>query len=173
MNLHWIDWAIIGTMLAFMVGIAIRTKLLNRSVADFLATNRCAGRYLLTMADGMAGLGAITIAANFEKFYASGFAGVRWGQILAPLTLILALSGFVIYRYRETRVLTMAQFFEVRYSRRFRIFAGMLAFLLGILNYGIFPAVTARFLIYFCGLPRKWSCSVSPSRYWPSSCFAS
>lgn len=155
MNLHWIDWMIIGTMLAFMVGIAIRTKLLNRSVADFLAGNRCAGRYLLTMADGMAGLGAITIAANFEKFYVSGFAGVWWGQILAPLSLILALSGFVIYRYRETRALTMAQFFEMRYSRRFRIFSGMLAFLSGILNYGIFPAVTARFLIYFCGLPQE------------------
>tara|TARA_R100000027_G_scaffold66167_3_gene61646 strand:- start:12672 stop:14732 length:2061 start_codon:yes stop_codon:yes gene_type:complete len=155
MNLHWIDWTIIGAMLAFMLGIAIRTKFLNRSVADFLVGNRCAGRYLLTMASGMSGLGAITIAANFEKFYASGFAGVWWGQILVPLSLILALSGFVIYRYRETRAMTMAQFFEMRYGRRFRIFAGLLAFISGILNYGIFPAVTARFLIYFCGLPEE------------------
>jgi len=155
MNLHWLDWTIIITMIAFMAGIAIRTKLLNRSVADFLTGNRCAGRYLLTMADGMAGLGAITIAANFEKFYQAGFSAGWWGQILAPLWLAVALSGFVVYRYRETRAMTMAQFFEMRYSRRFRIFAGMLAFLSGILNYGIFPAVTARFIIYFCGLPQE------------------
>lgn len=153
MNLHFIDWVIIVTLMAFLIGIAIRTKLLTKSVADFLAGNRSAGRYLLTMADGMAGLGAITIAANFEKFYEAGFAGSWWGQILAPLGLIMALSGFVIYRYRETRVLTLAQFFEIRYSRNFRIFSGLLAFSSGILNYGIFPAVTARFIVYFCGLP--------------------
>ncbi len=153
MNLHFIDWLIIAGLLCVLIGIAVRTRLLTRSVADFLAGNRCAGRYLLTMADGMAGLGAITIAANFEKFYESGFAGAWWGQILAPLGLILALSGFVIYRYRETRAMTMAQFFEMRYGRRFRVFSGMLAFFSGVLNYGIFPAVTARFLVYFCGLP--------------------
>ncbi len=154
MNLHWIDWLIIAAMLLFLLFVAARTSQLTRSVADFLAGNRCAGRYLLTMADGMATLGAITIVANFEKFYESGFSGSWWGQMLAPLGLLLALSGFVIYRYRETRVLTMAQFFEMRYSRKFRIFSGMLAFLSGLLNYGIFPAVTARFLIYFCGLPQ-------------------
>lgn len=153
MNLHWIDWAVIALMLGAMAAIAIRTNLLNRSVADFLAGNRCARRYLLTMADGVAGLGAITIAANFEQFYEAGFSAGWWGQILAPIGLVMALTGFVIYRYRETRVLTMAQFFEVRYSRKFRIFSGILAFLSGILNYGIFPAVTSRFIIYFCGLP--------------------
>jgi len=151
--MHWVDWLIVFAMLVAMVVIALGTRKLTRSVADFLAANRLAGRYLLTMASGMSGLGAITIVANFEKFYEAGFAGVWWEQILAPLMLILALSGFVIYRYRETRALTMAQFFEIRYSRRFRIFAGLLAFVSGILNYGIFPAVTARFVVYFTGLP--------------------
>ncbi len=155
MNLQAIDWAIMALLLGGMAAIAIRTKMLNRSVADFLAGNRCARRYLLTMADGVAGLGAITIAANFEKFYAAGFTAGWWGQIIMPIGLLMAISGFVIYRYRETRVLTMAQFFEVRYSRNFRIFSGILAFLSGILNYGIFPAVTSRFVIYFCGFPAE------------------
>ncbi len=153
MNMHWFDWAIIGLLMAFMLFIAFSTNKLTRSVADFLAANRACGRYLLTMASGMSGLGAITIAANFEKFYQAGFPAVWWGTMTAPLALVLALSGFVIYRYRETRVLTMAQFFEVRYSRRFRVFSGFLAFFSGILNYGIFPAVTARFIVYFTGLP--------------------
>ena len=153
--MHWIDWVIVGTMLCGMAGIAWWTNRLTCSVADFLAANRLAGRYMLTMASGMAGLGAISIAASFEKFYESGFAGAWWGHMLSPVILIIALSGFVVYRYRETRVLTMAQFFEIRYSRRFRIFTGLLAFISGILNYGIFPAVTARFIIYFTGLPTQ------------------
>ena len=47
----------------------------------------------------------------------------------------------------------MGQFFEIRYSRRFRIFAGTLAWTSGVVGYGIVPAVTARFFIYFCNLP--------------------
>lgn len=151
--MHTIDWAIIAACLALIVTIAVFTRTLMKSVADFLAANRLAGRYLVSVADGMAGLGAISIAASFEKFYEAGFGAYWWGQILSPIGLILTLSGFVIYRYRETRVFTLAQFFEIRYSRRFRLFSGGLAFLSGIFNYGIFPAVTARFLIYFCQLP--------------------
>lgn len=157
MNMGALDWAILVGFFLALIAIAWLSSRLTTSVADFLAANRSAGRYLLTIAQGMSGLGAISIAANFEKYYQAGFGAMWWVQILAPLSLILALSGFVIYRFRETRALTMAQFFEMRYSRRFRIFSGVLAWLSGILNYGIFPAVTARFIVYFTGLPTEVS----------------
>ena len=41
-----------------------------------------------------------------------------------PIILFVAISGWVIYRFRETRALTLAQFFEVRYSKKFRLFMG-------------------------------------------------
>ena len=75
------------------------------------------------------------------------------GVVLLGITV----SGWVIYRFRQTRALTVAQFFEIRYSRRFRIFAGLLAFISGLVNFGIFPAVGARFFIYFCGLPLSFT----------------
>ncbi len=153
MNMHMLDWAILLGALGLLAFICWWASRLTKSVADFLAANRLAGRYLLAVGQGMAGLGAITIAANFEKYYQAGFAASWWVQMVVPITLIITLTGFVIYRYRETRAMTMAQFFEMRYSKRFRIFAGMLTWLSGILNYGIFPAVSARFLIYFTGLP--------------------
>ncbi|MFH1616894.1 MAG: sodium:solute symporter family protein [Planctomycetota bacterium] len=153
MNLHWIDWTIVIGMLTFTTVIAFATKKYTSSVADFLVANRCAGRYVLAVGGGIAGLGAITIMARFEMCYENGFSPTWWVLMGLPIGLIITLSGWVIYRFRQTRVLTMAQFFEVRYSRRLRIFMGFLSFLSGILNFGIFPAVGGRFFIYFCGLP--------------------
>ena len=49
--------------------------------------------------------------------------------------------------------MTIAQFFEMRYSRAFRLFTGGLGFFAGIMNFGIIPAVGARFFVYFIGLP--------------------
>ncbi len=60
----------------------------------------------------------------------------------------------MIYRFRETGALTLAQFFEIRYSKRFRIFTGFLGFAAGIANFGIIPVVGARFMTYFLGLPQ-------------------
>ncbi len=157
MNLTWLDWSIVVAMVVGLVIVAVHTQRYTRSVTGFLAAERCAGRYLLTLAEGMAGIGVGWVIANFEKFYEAGFAASWWGFMLMPIGLIIALSGWVLYRYRETRVLTMAQLFELRYSRSFRIYAGVLAWISGAVNYGIFPLVTGRFLIYFCGLPESVS----------------
>lgn len=66
------------------------------------------------------------------------------------------MTGWVFYRLRETRALTVGQFLEMRYSRKFRVFAGLLCWISGIINFGIFTAIAARFLIYFCGLPNEF-----------------
>jgi SSS family solute:Na+ symporter len=153
MNMHWIDWAVVGTLMLVCILIGHYTKRYMRGVADYLSANRCAGRYLLTVAEGMSGLSAASIIANYEQFYNAGFASLWWQQLLLPVSLVISLSGFIRYRFRQTRALTMAQFFEMRYSRKFRVFSGMLCWFSGILNYGIFPGVTARLLMAFCGLP--------------------
>ena len=99
-----------------------------RGVADYLAAGRSAGRYLLTIASGIAGLGAITVVANLEMGYEAGFAMSWWGLTMALFMVVVTVSGWVNYRFRRTRALTLAEFFERRYSRRFRIFAGSVAF---------------------------------------------
>ena len=154
MNLTWIDWGIVLAVLAFVVGAVALSKPLMRSVSDFLAAGRTGGRYLISLSQGTASLGAITIVGMFEMNYIAGFCMRWWEMIMAVVVVGISVSGWVLYRFRQTRALTMAQFFEVRYSRNFRVFAGALAFASGIINFGIFPAVSARFFIYFCGLPR-------------------
>ncbi len=153
MNLTWLDWCIVAAVLLFMGSSVHFGRRRMQSVADFLAAGRTAGRYLLSVASGVAGLGAITIVGLLEMNYVAGFSMSWWGLTMGVVILIMTASGWVIYRFRETRSLTLAEFFERRYSRRFRVFAGIVAFGSGIINFGIFPSVGARFFIHFCGLP--------------------
>lgn len=155
--MHWIDYTIIG---ALVVGLLLLLFVCNRNLrctADFLVANRCARRYLLVIAAAISGIGTSSIISQFEQTYESGFAPCFWRFMTAAFGVILGICGWISYRYRETRCMTMAQFFEVRYSRRFRIFAGFISWISGIVNYGIFPAVSIRFFMVFCRIPEKFS----------------
>lgn len=128
-----------------------------KSVADFLTGGRLAGRYMLTVARGEMAAGAVVFVALFEKIAQAGFTISWWQWLQMPVMLLIAISGFVVYRYRETRAMTLAQFLELRYSRNFRLFSGILGFVAGIMNFGIIPAVGSRFLVYILGWPHDLS----------------
>jgi SSS family solute:Na+ symporter len=157
MHFSALDWTILVAVYVAMVAGVLLLKPFMRSVADFLAAGRTAGRYLLSVSQGVAALGAITVVGYLEQNFVAGFSLTWWGFSQAIVILILTVSGFVIYRFRQTRSLTLPEFFERRYSRRFRVFTGMLAFVAGLINFGIFPAVGARFFIHYIGLPDSLS----------------
>ncbi|MBT5078105.1 MAG: sodium:solute symporter, partial [Candidatus Marinimicrobia bacterium] len=154
MNLSIFDWSIVVLVLTGMFFSVRSSRGLLKSVTDFLVAGRSAGRYVMSISSGVAGLGAITIVNYMEMNYIAGFSMSWWGMTSALVILLITVSGWVIYRFRQTRCLTLAQFFEQRYSRKFRIFTGIVAFSAGLINFGIFPAVGARFFIYFCGIPQ-------------------
>ncbi len=156
MNLTRIDWLIVAAFIAFVILSVAQSRRYMRSVADFLSAGRTGGRYLLSVSQGMCAIGSITIIGYWQQNYASGFVSRWWDVASGIVLIILAVSGWVTYRFRQTRCLTMAQFFEIRYSRRFRIFAGLVAFLSGIVNFGIFPSVGALFFLHFCGIPEHF-----------------
>ncbi len=153
MNLSFIDWLIIFLALAGMFYSVNMSKGLMKSVTDFLSAGRTAGRYLISVSGGVAGLGAISIISFLEVGYIGGFAFSWWGLSQGVFLLLITMSGWVVYRFRQTRSLTLAEFFEKRYSRNFRIFAGIIAFICGIINFGIFPAVGSQFFMVYCGIP--------------------
>ena len=153
MNLQNIDWLIFVGLFIGLNLIAYLCRKLVKGVADFLVAGRTVGRYLGLETDAMAGLGAVSIMAFWQMNYKSGFVGLWW-YMLTPLAgIIVAITGFGVYRFRQSRAMTIGQFIEMRYSKRARIFAGCLAYLAGVLNMGIFPAAGAGFFIYYCGFP--------------------
>jgi len=156
LNLHLVDWLIVFVALVGMFYSVSFSSGLMKSVTDFLSAGRTAGRYLISVSSGVAGLGAISVVMFLEMGYIAGFSLAWWGLSQGIIILMLTMSGWVIYRFRSTRCLTLAQFFEKRYSRKFRIFTGIVAFTAGIINFGIFPAVGAQFFISYCGLPESF-----------------
>ena len=148
-----IDWLLVVIPLLVVFAISAYTTRYLKSVSDFLSGGRVAGRYLLAVAKGEFHAGAVGFVASFEVTTHSGFTLGWWGWISVPVSLVVAISGFIVYRFRQTRAMTLAQFFEVRYSKGIRVFTGILGFLSGIINFGIIPAVGSRFMVYYLGLP--------------------
>ena len=151
--MYWLDWILIWVPLLIVVFAAFKSQKYVKGVADFLSAGRIAGRYVVSVASGEAGMGLISVVAIMEMYYRSGFAISFWGTLTAPISMILGLVGFCTYRFRETKAMTMGQFFEIRYSKGLRIVAAIIQSISGIVNYAIFPAVGRRFLVYFLGLP--------------------
>ncbi|MFA6104889.1 MAG: hypothetical protein WC721_22080 [Victivallaceae bacterium] len=76
-----------------------------------------------------------------------------WGKITIPLGIFMALTGYCLYRFRQTKCLSMGQFLEIRYNRPLRIIAAFIRTVAEMMTNAIGPAVTARFFIYILGLP--------------------
>lgn len=155
--MNFLDWTIVFAFLALLTAVALASARYNRSVADFLAANRCGGRYLISAADGMVAFGLTSVIMFFEMYYKAGFTAQWWQLGLGPIVTAIYLLGWVYYRFRQTRALTLLQFFEQRYSKNFRVFLGILSFVVFIITMGIMPATGARFFIYACGLPDAFS----------------
>lgn len=154
--MSWIDWLIMTVPMAFIVYVGFYSKKYVRGVSDYLAAGRLAGRYVLTVSDVAQGLAVITLIGYVEAHYKTGFAMVFWSAIMIPLTLIMSLTGFVSYRYRETKAMSLGQFLEMRYNRKLRIYAAALRSAAELLANCMCPALAARFMIYYIGVPSSF-----------------
>jgi Na+/proline symporter len=154
--MHWIDWCILIIPVSCVMWLAFYSRRYARGVADFLAAGRVAGRYVICVGDLEAGLGLYVLVMLVEVNYQTGYALSFWEYLVAPLSVVMALTGYCSYRYRETKALSMGQFLEMRYNRPFRIFAAFIRATSETIANGIGPAVAANFFIYFLGLPHRW-----------------
>jgi SSS family solute:Na+ symporter len=154
-NLTLLDLLVIGIPFAAIIVVTAFLRRYTRSVADFLAASRCAGRYLISTAIAETGAGVMGVMIGLEVFSRTGFSLRFWESFGGIISFIFGLLGLIAYRYRQTRAMTFHQFFEVRYSKGIRVFASFLNVFSGLFNFGVAPAVQARFFIYFCGIPEQ------------------
>ncbi len=145
-------WLIVILPLAFVLGMAFYSRRYVRDITDYLASGRVAGRYVLSVGDLASGLSVISFVGMVQQNYLTGMAIGFWGAVAAPVGLFMALSGYCVYRFRQTRCLSCGQFLEVRYSRSFRIVACSIRTIAEMGTNAIGPAVAVQFFIYFLGI---------------------
>ncbi len=148
-------WIFVLAGLGMILGMAFYVRRYIRDVVDYLAAGRLAGRYVLSVAGLESALGLMALISYVEIRYRTGLALGFWNLVLVPLGIFLALTGFCIYRYRQTKSLSLGEFLEKRYNRSFRIFAMTLRTTAEMLTNTIGPAIAARVYIYLFDWPTK------------------
>ena len=119
---------------------------------DFVTAGRNLGLWLGIATMTGTELGLITVMYSAQKGFTGGFATFHIALAAMIVTFIVGLTGFIVYRLREMKVLTIPEFYEKRFDRKTRILGGIMMVLGGILNMGLFLKVGSMFLVGITGL---------------------
>jgi len=151
-----IDWIIVVAYLAFSVAIGMIGRRYVGSVSHYLVAGRELGVYVGIATLAATEIGTITFMYNAELGYRYGFAAFVAALISGLVMIIIGRTGFVISRFRALRLMTVPEFFELKYSRGLRLFTGTLVALGGILNMGVFLRIEGEFLTVVSGINAKY-----------------
>jgi SSS family solute:Na+ symporter len=152
MNFTTVDWAIVVIYLAASVGIGLIGKRYVGNVSHYLVAGRELGLYVGIATLAATEIGTITFMYNGELGYKYGFAAFAAAMISGLVMIIVGRTGFIISRFRELKLMTVPEYFEIKYSRGLRIVTGVLVALGGILNMGVFLKIEGEFLTIVSGI---------------------
>ena len=147
------NWLVIVLPIMAILAVAVYCRRYIRDVVDYLSAGRVARRYILCVGGMEETLGVVTLISYMEVHYMTGFSVAFWSTTSIMIGMFLGLTGWCLYRFRETRAMTLGQFIEMRYNRPLRVFASVLRVAADILTELFLPAIAARFFIYFFDLP--------------------
>ncbi|MFA6471032.1 MAG: sodium:solute symporter family protein [Candidatus Latescibacterota bacterium] len=151
MNFSWIDWLIIVVYLGATISVGLYAKKFVSDLSGYLVAGRRIRVGLGTSTLIATELGTVTIMYMAQNGYQNGFAAMVFGIIILIAYMLVGRTGFIIEGLRKLRVMTIPEFYEIRYSRPVRIIGGLLLFLGGTLNMGIFLKLDGVFLSHAMG----------------------
>ncbi|MFC1508459.1 sodium:solute symporter [Candidatus Omnitrophota bacterium] len=151
MNFTSLDWIIIVTYLAFTIGIGLYAKKFVSGLAGYLVAGRSLKVGVCTAGMIATELGTVTIMYMGESGYRNGFSALVLGIIMTTVYFTVGKSGFIIEGLRKLRVMTVPEFYDIKYSRGVRILGGLVLFIAGVLNMGVFLKLDGIFFGHAMG----------------------
>jgi SSS family solute:Na+ symporter len=156
MNFHPIDWLIVVTYLAATMAAGLYGKRYVSGLGDFLVAGRKLGTYIGIATLAATEIGTITFMYNAQLGFKNGYASFIIGLISGLVMIFIGRTGFLVKKMRAMGIMTVPEFFEVRYSKKLRLLTGILVAIGGILNMGVFLKVEGTFLLLISGISRDY-----------------
>jgi SSS family solute:Na+ symporter len=151
MNFTLLDWLILVTYLAVSMAAGLYSRRWVSGISDFLVAGRGLGTYIGVATLAATEIGTITFMYYAQLGYKTGFSSFVVGLISGLIMIVVGRSGFIVKKLRDLQLMTVPEYFEVRYSRRLRVFSGILISVAGILNMGVFLRIEGTFLALISG----------------------
>lgn len=150
-NFATIDWIIVMVYICIPVVIGVLVKKYIRQLSDFIVAGRSLRLFIAIATLTGTELGLVTVMYNAELGFKHGFSAFHVGLIETVCILAIGLTGFIVYKLRKLRVMTIPEFYDLRFGRKVRIIGGFILALGGILNMGLFLQAGARFMMGITG----------------------
>jgi len=146
MNFGLLDWVVVVAYLAVSVAFGIRAKRYVENLDGYMVAGRRVGASLGIATFVATEIGIVTYVYFGELGYLAGFSAFFIGILTMIAYSLVGRTGFIIEGLRRHRVMTIPEFYELRFSRGARLLGGTLLFLSGVLNMGIFLKFDGIFL---------------------------
>lgn len=151
-NFTSLDWAIVVGYLMATVVIGLCVKQYVKNMTDYIGAGRALGTCIGIATLSGTEMGLITVMYCAQKGFVGGFAAFHIALAAGVVTFFVGLTGFIICRLREMKVLTIPEYYGIRFGTKTRLLGGIMLAAGGILNMGLFLQVGAKFIVGITGL---------------------
>jgi len=155
-NFSVFDWCIVIGYLIAIVSIGVYIRKYIASATDFMVAGRGLKTFLAIATMIGTELGLVTVMYSSQKGFTGGFAAFHIAFAAAIVTLFVGISGFIVVPLRRLKVMTIPEFYEVRFGRDIRILGGTILALSGILNMGMFLKAGSLFVMGVTGMTSEF-----------------
>ena len=155
MNFGVIDISIVIIYIVLIFYSGTIMKKYIGGIGDYLVANRTMGFHLGLLSMMCTEIGMITYIYYAELGYKAGLASLIVAFPPMIVYIFLGRTGFIIRPLLEMKIMTIPEFFSKRFSNGVRFYVGILMAVGGILNFGVFPGVEAKFINTVTGIPES------------------
>jgi SSS family solute:Na+ symporter len=146
------DWAIVGVYLAATIAAGLYVKKFVENMGDYVVAGRSLNSFLSIATMLGSEIGLVTVMYAAQKGFAGGLAAFYIGLLGGVICLLIGLTGLFVVPLRRLGVMTIPEFYEMRFGRGVRILGGLILALTGVLNMGMFLRAGALFLAGLTGM---------------------